>query len=235
MFDILELLIEFLGINCQVVECYYPNVFESLFYLVFFPSILLIVFIYYLAGTILHGGGLPRGLKILISIAVYIFIILQKWYTIFVSLSKVWFIFVIIIGFLIYVGHILGRRTGGGTLRMPTGGGGFLESAKKLTIKAAKGDISAKEREIESYIKFVKNIADKISEVNPDTAQFGELEKEFNTRLMMLREKIEELENIYKLEFPIIGKKNIATSKTKKYWDIYNELLEIEAKVSRKK
>ncbi len=97
--DILQQLIDILGINCSLVNCYYPNPIEGLFYLVFFPSVFAILFIYVLSGSIIRGSeSFPKGLRLLIGISVFLFIIFQGWYTALVSISKLWFILIIILG-----------------------------------------------------------------------------------------------------------------------------------------
>lgn len=97
--DILQQLITILNINCSLINCYYTNPLEGLFYLVFFPSVFIILFIYILTGSVFKGaGGVPHGLRLLIGIAVFLFLIFQGWYTAIVSISKLWFILVIILG-----------------------------------------------------------------------------------------------------------------------------------------
>ncbi len=68
-----------------------------LFYFLLFPLVFTILFIFILAGTILHGSKLTLGLRLLIGISMFIFIIISGWYPIMLFLSEVWFILIILL------------------------------------------------------------------------------------------------------------------------------------------
>ena len=72
MADILQMMIEFLRINCQTVNCYYPNPFEGLFYLILLPMVVLIAFVYIIFSV---------GLKIeqLLKIGTHLCDAVKKW------------------------------------------------------------------------------------------------------------------------------------------------------------
>ena len=87
-----------------------------LLYFLFFPSVFIILFIYILSNSILKGGGLTQGLRFLIAVSVYAYIIISGWYYIFLPLSEIWFVIIIILGFL----YLIIRHFGGeGSGKMP--------------------------------------------------------------------------------------------------------------------
>ena len=123
--NILEQLIAFLNIDCNLVNCFnYQSDLHALFFVFFFPTVMLILFIYVLSRSLaekLAGGQQThKGLFLLLSVAFYIYIILQKWFTIFVGMTTTYFFGVIIfMGFTVFfLRHVFGRGNGGG------GGGG---------------------------------------------------------------------------------------------------------------
>jgi hypothetical protein len=97
--DFLQEIIRYLNINCSVVNCYYSNPMEGLFYLIFFPSIIVILFVYILSNAISvkATGDSHNGFRLLFGVAILIFIIMQGWFTVFVGLSKAWFIVTIVL------------------------------------------------------------------------------------------------------------------------------------------
>ena len=156
--DILQQLIDILGINCSLVNCYYPNPIEGLFYLVFFPSVFAILFIYVLSGSIIRGSeSFPKGLRLLIGISVFLFIIFQGWYTALVSISKLWFILIIILGGLWW--FIKAHFGEGGKA-----GGGFpaLQRWTGLPKRKVAGIITGEEKSLENAIKNELSLMDTI-------------------------------------------------------------------------
>jgi hypothetical protein len=45
---------------------------------------------------------------------------------------------------------------------------------------------------------------------------------------------IKDLETLYKIPFPVMGKKNIGTAKTQQYWKRYNKLIDEAAHLDLK-
>ena len=91
-----------------------------LFYFLLFPAVFTIVFIFILMGSVV-GGGLKEhaGLRILVGVTAFIFIIISGWYPIMLVLSEFWYIAAIILaGFWYFIGSHFGKSGGGG------GGGG---------------------------------------------------------------------------------------------------------------
>lgn len=107
---------------------------EGIFYLIFFPIVFIIVFIFLLSNK-LFGGH--KGLKILISVAFFAFIILQGWYYWFMQLGKIWYIGIIILGFfwlLLY--GLRGGIGGSGGAQARAGGASKASSILTQTIAA---------------------------------------------------------------------------------------------------
>ena len=112
-----------------------------LFYFLLFPLVFTILFIYILSSTILHGGNLTKGMRLLIGISVFIFIIISGWYPIMLVLSEFWFIMVIL---LFGAWYFIGKHKGGGG-GAPGGGGKGPMSA--LGFGGAMGALMTKKQE----------------------------------------------------------------------------------------
>ncbi len=166
MADVLQMLLQFLNVNCGIVNCYYANIFEGLFYLILLPSFLLILFIYFLAGAVLGKLGGPSYLNMVLSIIIYIFIIIEGWYTIFISLGQVWIILVIVVG-IIFFG--LRHLRGGGAPSVPTGGG--MPGILKYGVEKAKeaGGRTGVEKEISDRISNMRAIIGQMRNPSPGT------------------------------------------------------------------
>ena len=105
---------EFISNHSQVLPPIGP-----LFYFLLFPIVFTILFIYILSSTILHGGNLTKGMRLLIGISVFIFIIISGWYPIMLVLSEFWFIMII----LLFGAWYFFRKHWGGGEAKPKGGG----------------------------------------------------------------------------------------------------------------
>ncbi len=126
---LLDIIIDTLRINCSVVQCTgYASEIEALFYLFFFPTVFIILLVYILTNFIFRGdGNAPRGLRLLISVTLYAFIVMEGLYTMFVSLSRFWWLFaVILMGLWAFMRHLIGGGGSGGGAggKMPGFGGG---------------------------------------------------------------------------------------------------------------
>ena len=127
---LLDIIIDTLRINCSVVQCTgYTSEIEALFYLFFFPTVFIILLVYILTNFIFRGeGNTPRGLRLLVSVTLYAFIVMEGLYTMFASLSRFWWLFaVILIGLWAFIRHLIGGGSGGGGKgNLPGLGGGAL-------------------------------------------------------------------------------------------------------------
>jgi hypothetical protein len=89
--------------------------------------VIILLFIYILSSKVLGGGGLNNGLRLLIAIAVYVFMIINGWYPLFLWISDLWFILIILLGgFWYFLSSHGGGGSGGG---MPSIGGSKVSEA----------------------------------------------------------------------------------------------------------
>jgi uncharacterized membrane protein len=98
MADILQLLIDILKITPQQVSQYATQgPLYQMFYLFVFPTVFIIVFIYILSYRAMKHHA---GLRVIIAMVVYAFIILGGYYKWFVFLSGYWLLGLVLLGFL---------------------------------------------------------------------------------------------------------------------------------------
>ena len=144
--DIFEMLIDILKINQSLVNDYASQgALYQMFYLFIFPTVFIVFFIWILSNSVIKRH---KGMRLLISLAVYAFIILQGYYSWFVMLSKFWLFGLMILGFL-YL--IIPRLTGGGAKGM-TDGGGNTGPLGKLT-KRFQLQVTGQEKQLTNVIK----------------------------------------------------------------------------------
>ncbi|MFQ5648142.1 MAG: hypothetical protein ACE5FW_02800 [Candidatus Aenigmatarchaeota archaeon] len=196
MVDIMQLLIQVLNIDCSIVTCSYPTIWETLFYLIFFPTVFILLFVYAVSQSLAGKLGVP--FRLLIAIAIYIFIVLQGFFTFFVSLSPLWLWLIILIGFLWFIiRHITGGGEGG-KMAAPGALGTFLEKAKSevtpvepYVLKTANGFVKAIIAEMEGVNTTLNDM--KTAENERAKAKFKETLKE---ELKMVKDAIDELDNL---------------------------------------
>ena len=115
---LLDTIIQILNINCSgMVQCTgYASDIEALFYLVFFPTVFIILVVYILTNFIFRGdSNASRGLRVLISVTLYAFIVFEGYYNFFIPLSRFWWIvLVLLVGLYAFMRHLLGGGSGGG-------------------------------------------------------------------------------------------------------------------------
>lgn len=134
---LLDIIIETLRINCSVVQCSgYASDIEALFYLFFFPTVFIILFIYIVVGVVLDkAGGKEGGLRLLVCLALYAFIVFQGYYNLFVSLSRLWWILLATLaGLWIFIRTMIHGRGGSGGSPMPSIGSGFRKLARAADL-----------------------------------------------------------------------------------------------------
>jgi len=160
---------EFISNHSQVLPPIGP-----LFYFLLFPIVFTILFIYILSSTILHGGNLTKGMRLLIGISVFIFIIISGWYPVMLVLSEFWFIMIIVLfGAWYFIGK---HRGGGGGGSGGKGGalyslpfGGVVEYGKER-IKKLGADTPA-ERLVKSHIEIMEGVLTQMDGAKDDRAR----------------------------------------------------------------
>jgi hypothetical protein len=131
-----------------------------MFYLVFFPIVFIIIFIYMLSNKLF---GHHKGLRILIAVAVFAFIILQGWYYFFMNLGELWYIGLIILGFFWLILYGLRGGIGGGGAQSRAGDGseskgGIAHKLVKRLKHQVTGDVNRVEREIDTTLHEIEAI-----------------------------------------------------------------------------
>ena len=172
MADILQMMIEFLRINCQTVNCYFPNPFEGLFYLILLPMVVLIAFVYIIFSVsriIEH-----KGIKLLIALVVLVFIILQGWFNFFIVFSWIWVIIIIIMGIWWSI-----RRGGGG--KMPSLGGKMTSAPGGIAsrVKGITKGYSTKMSIARDQLSNMESIANSIRQTATSGGNYSDLHSSF--------------------------------------------------------
>lgn len=131
-------------------------------YFFFFPTIFLIIFIYILSTSVLRGPtGRVMGIRILIALGVYIFIIINGWYSIMLPLAELWFLLLPALGLLYFIfRHFTGGGGGGGGMPGISGGGagGWVSRIPGLgKLRQMEVDARTARREIQSAITNIEN------------------------------------------------------------------------------
>ncbi|MBN2042859.1 MAG: hypothetical protein JW754_03555 [Candidatus Aenigmarchaeota archaeon] len=121
MATMMDILATFFKISPELVSKYaYQGPIYQIFYLLFFPTLFILLFIYILTSR--GPIGLHRGFKVLVSIAVYAFIILNGWYNYFVMVSEFWLFLLVLMG-VVYFFWARGGTKGGVIGKQQDGGG----------------------------------------------------------------------------------------------------------------
>ena len=166
--------------TCQqfINEFAYQGPVQQLLFFLFFPTVFIILFVFILTRTLpFLGGGAQgdkahQGLRLLLSVAFYAFIIVQGWYSIALVLAKFWFVVIIVLAGLWYFvrGHFGGQ--GGG------GAGGHMLGAKG-------------ERSILKEMLFGKKLEPwKVGEIVANTRLIEHEKKLLNARMAVLQDEL---------------------------------------------
>jgi len=164
MASVLELIQDFLCYgNSQCMQefnryAYQP--IEGIFYLVFFPILFIIVFVYLLSNKLFAH---QKGLRVLLAVAIFALIILQQWYFLFMQLGKMWYFGLIILGFFWLL--LYGLRGGIGGQARARGeeeGGGMTNSLLSRIKKDVTGETKALEHEIDMALNEVKIVEEAV-------------------------------------------------------------------------
>ena len=162
MVDLIQIAAEFLKIDPMLVSEYMrEGTVQGIFYLFFFPSVFLFLFVI----TLMNAKGPSRNdLKLLVTVSIYAFIVMSGYYTWFVWLSKWWLYLMIILG-VWYM--IMAHKSKGGIDKvdgLQRGGGGHdvsgLQRGKMNPVAAkAERDVLVKEiRDLNQLAKDSRNI-----------------------------------------------------------------------------
>ncbi len=208
---------------CQSFINSYPDPVQQIVFFVFFPFVFLILFVRVLSNGISSSSTLNDArMNFLISIALFLFIIFQGWYHIFLNISKFWFIAVILLGGFWAFIHRMGPASGSG------GGGGSVSRGR-----SAVGDfISRKMRNVitEEEEDLRKKIEDRFRRLEGLLSEIEKSPRGSEGRrgaIMDYTAISTELERILK-EYGEKGKIGMfdVQKLAKGYWDRYSKLTE---------
>lgn len=122
-----------------------------LFYFLLFPSVFIILFIYFLSNRLMSEH---KGMRAIIAITVFIFIVISGLYPVALVLSELWYIFIVIfLGMWVFFfrGKGAGRQEG----KMSVGdgvGGGFIRDIGNFAKSKAKNIVTGDEKDLEKKI-----------------------------------------------------------------------------------
>ncbi len=103
MIDVIQIAAEFLKIDPMLVQEYMQQgPVHAIFFLFFFPTVFLILFVWILVSNRATGRA---DLDLLITVAIYAFILMSGYYTFFVWLSKWWLYLMLLLGIWYLVIH----------------------------------------------------------------------------------------------------------------------------------
>lgn len=121
--DIGEILFrEILGMSSYPGSPFTGNIFQDLILFFFVPTVFLIIFVYVASAIVIAPEN--SKLRLLMGIAIYAFIIASRYFEGFaIFASQFYFIFVIFLGIIYFLGRHF-RRPGGGRMAYEGGGHG---------------------------------------------------------------------------------------------------------------
>lgn len=187
--------------QCSQFLSAYPDITQQLVWLVFFPTVFLLIFINVIASGVTTTSA---KYKTLVAIAIYIFIIFQGWYHYFLNVSKFWFIAIIVLGGIFVLIKKMGPASGGG------GGGGERHlkasgsTGKNWLKEALIGEREINPLEIARNTKLIKDEIillkqqKKIQEDLRGQETDSRSRAVFNDKISILEHEIATLENLLK-------------------------------------
>ena len=143
--------------SCQSFISSYPDPASQIVFFLFFPVVFLIIFVYILGSGIAGSVNNPK-LSVLISVAIFAFIVFQGWYHIFLNISKFWFFAVIILGGFYVVVNRMGPASGGGGGNTTRHLAGLVDFAKGGVKRKLAGKEKAKKTQIEQTMKNLESL-----------------------------------------------------------------------------
>ena len=220
-----DLVDSFIGFFCQrdtASQCsqfiyQYPEISEQIVWLVLFPTVFLLMFIYLLTdGIIKHiGSDEKKKFQLLVAVSIYLFIVFQGWYHYVLGIAKYWFIVVILLsGFFIFISKMGGVNAASGGGGGGGGGGGhghrpLVAPMKAFTdygSKRVKAKVTGQEKALVNAIEeSLRNIEDTKRDVDrsrrlKDGKAVADLLSVLNEEKARCREMISQLESMRGLE-----------------------------------
>ena len=163
--DVLEFL---MGVLCQqntIGQCQqfvseYSDPVMQTIYFFFFPTVFVILFIHVLSSKVAENIG--AKFRIMIAVAIFVFIVVQGWYYFLLTLSRVWFISIIVLGGLWAFLNMGLKKDDRGSMGAGKIMGSVIDYAKKRTAASIRGDENSMNGRIEREKNAVESLESKI-------------------------------------------------------------------------
>ncbi len=178
--DIIEIAADFLQIDQSLVNQFMQEgTVQAIFFLFFFPSVFLITFVYILVTKKSTGR---KDLDLLISVAIYAFILMSGYFTWFVFLSKWWLYLLLFLG----AWYVIMHHGGGGD------GGGSPGSGGRTVGGGIRNQVSLKKRKDEIY-RDIDELRRMVHDANK--ASGGVIDMSIKSFAEAIEQKINQYEN----------------------------------------
>jgi ribosomal protein S11 len=188
------------------------------------------LFIYIGSGSILGKGVSDhKGIKLLIAVAAFIFIILQGWYPIILALGELWFVVIPIIFLWYFVMRHFGKGGGMPGGGMSGAGGGLWGLFKKRAWNEATGFRGDYEKSLNAALNSMAAMVEKM-EHSHGADDVDAVYRAFSERADAADRLLKELRGLQSIKGVKIGKG--FDKALKRYNDISEEM---QKKYSRKK
>ncbi len=149
--------------QCESFVQAYPDITQQVLWFLFFPTIFIILFIYKLSDKV--AENINQKFKVLIGVAIFVFIVVQGWYHFFLILSKFWFVSIIILGgFWAFMNMGVGRQNSSSTAVGDKTLKSVSDYVKKRAVGAIRGDADAIYKRIEREMDKVEDMEKRIRE-----------------------------------------------------------------------
>jgi len=187
--------------------------FGQYIYFLFFPTVFLLLFLWIVFKDAIKAN---KGISLIATIAVYVFIIIQGLYPIFLALGELWIIVIFLLGFLYFIIHRFRGEGGGGG--KGGGIGGLVGGGIKAVGGWASGDISSREKDIKDRIKELEDAAKNLDAAPKGTQASSEALIEFRAAEREARSAVEELKE-FNVRFPVFGSKGRSIVKFTEHYE----------------
>ncbi len=207
--------------DCQRFVSGFQDPASQLVFFIFFPLVFLVIFCWILGQGVSQGNA---KFALLVGVAVFLFIVFQGWYHIFLNVSRFWFIAVIVLGGFYVVMNRMGPASGGGGTKTKTSAGvtsGIRGFASKKLKSAIKGDEDDLRKEIRDAFNSLEGFYNEVKNNPKGSEARGNAATNFISAQNRLRKLITSYGKYGEIEIGGV-RKNI-TGQQKKYWDEYTK------------
>lgn len=170
MADVITIIAELLKISPNLIDKYtQQGPIYGAFFLIFFPTLFLLIFVYLIGTRFMKH----KAFSLLISVAVYAFIVLQGFYSWFVILAEYWIFLLIFLG----VFYFLFKRNEGGGGGQVGKRGIFTSLGEKTADRLWKG-ASGQEKDLVTTIESQLNLLNDLKPGDRDLASMAQQTKD---------------------------------------------------------